>query len=53
MLFRYTMEVKCVVPNDTWYFEIIPKKGWISPVQIFVQILIALMAAIAATTAYW
>ena len=48
-----TMEVKCVVPNDTWYFEIIPKKGWISPVQIFVQILIALMAAIAAATAYW
>lgn len=48
-----TMEVKCVVPNDTWYFEIVPKKGWISPVQIFVQILIALMAAIAAATAYW
>ena len=48
-----TMEVKCIVPNDTWYFEIIPKKGWISPVQIFVQILIALMAAIAAATAYW
>lgn len=48
-----TLEVKCEVPNDTWYFEIIPKKGWISPAQIFVQILIALMAAIAAATAYW
>lgn len=48
-----TLEVKCEVPNDTWYFEIVPKNGWVSPIQIFVEILIAIMAAIAASTAYW
>lgn len=48
-----TLEVKCEVPNDTWYFEIVPKNGWVSPIQVFVEILIAVMAAIAGATAYW
>ena len=27
------LEVACSVPNDTWYFEIIPKAGWFSDQQ--------------------
>ena len=28
-----TLEVACTVPNDTWYFEIVPENGWISVAQ--------------------
>ena len=28
-----TMEVACEVPNDTWYFEIVPQGGWVSTTQ--------------------
>ena len=28
------MEVLCTVPNDTWHFEIVPKNGWLSLLQV-------------------
>lgn len=27
---KNSLEVVCTVPNDTWYFEIVPENGWIS-----------------------
>ena len=45
------LEVACSVPNDTWYFEIIPKAGWFSERQlasgIFIGAVFGLMAAYA------
>ena len=26
---NHTLSVACEVPNDTWYFEIVPFQGWI------------------------
>lgn len=47
------LEVTCNVPNDTWYFDIIPQNGWISIPQItfgfFVSVILAWLAAIG----YW
>ena len=39
------LEVACKVPNDTWYFEIIPENGWITSAQKFWGALIALLTA--------
>lgn len=39
------LEVACKVPNDTWYFEIIPENGWITSAQKFWGVLIALLTA--------
>ena len=48
-----TLEVKCAVPNEVWYFEIIPKKGWITIRQLLLGILIALATAVIAASGYW
>ena len=40
-----TLEVACKVPNDTWYFEIIPGNGWITSMQKRWGLLISLMTA--------
>lgn len=45
-------EVACSVPNDTWYFEIIPEKGWISVTQKFWGSLIALLTGAITTLLY-
>lgn len=39
------LEVACKVPNDTWYFEIIPENGWITSAQKFWGVLFALLTA--------
>ena len=33
-------EVACAVPNDTWYFEIRPKAGWITPTILAFEVII-------------
>lgn len=38
-----TLEVACEVPNDTWYFEIIPENGWITSIQKLWGLLISFM----------
>lgn len=47
------LEVACDVPNDTWYFEIVPKDGWVSAAQLLFGVLISLTLALLATIGYW
>lgn len=48
-----TLEVACAVPNDTWYFEIRPATGWITPTQETFNILLLLVLPALATVGYW
>ena len=47
------LEVACSVPNDTWYFEIIPKAGWFSDQQLSLGITIATIIGMMAAYACW
>ena len=47
------LEVVCEVPNDTWYFEIVPKNGWISRTQQFFSVIFAFVLATLLTMGYW
>lgn len=47
------LEVACSVPNDTWYFEIIPKAGWFSNQQLSLSIAIAAIIGMMAAYACW
>lgn len=47
------LEVACSVPNDTWYFEIIPKAGWFSEQQLSLDIAIATIIGMMAAYACW
>lgn len=40
-----SLEVKCSVPNDTWYFEIAPYEGWTSLRMIVFGVIISLALA--------
>ena len=51
--FKDTLEVACDVPNDTWYFEIEPKAGWVPQSQIAFGILIAALVSGVFTVGYW
>ena len=51
--FKDTLEVACDVPNDTWYFEIEPKAGWVPQSQIAFGILIAALVSGVMTVGYW
>ena len=51
--FKDTLEVACDVPNDTWYFEIEPKAGWVPQSQIAFGILIAALVSGVLTVGYW
>ena len=48
-----TYQVPCAVPNDVWYFEIVPKNGWISRTQKIAEFVLAGSIAILMTAAYW
>ena len=48
-----TLEVACAVPNDTWYFEIRPATGWITPTQKAFNVLLLLVLPALATAGYW
>lgn len=48
-----TLEVACTVPNDTWYFEIVPQSGWVAARQISFGICIAALLALTAACACW
>ena len=47
------LQLTCTLPNDTWYFEIAPKNGWISTAQSVSGVLWALLVAALAAGAYW
>ena len=40
-----TLEVACTVPNDTWYFEIVPENGWVTMTQKLWGLLISVLTA--------
>ena len=40
-----TLEVACTVPNDTWYFEIVPENGWVTMTQKLWGLLISVLIA--------
>ena len=40
-----TLEVACTVPNDTWYFEIVPENGWVTLTQTLWGLLISVLTA--------
>lgn len=46
-------QVACAVPNDTWYFEIVPKKGWITTAQRLSELVLALGFGLLVMLAYW
>ena len=48
-----TLEVSCTVPNDTWYFEIVPENGWVQDSQKIIGILCALILSMATTGVFW
>lgn len=41
------------MPNDTWYFEIRPATGWITPTQEAFNVLLLLVLPALATAGYW
>lgn len=43
------VQISCKVPNDTWYFEIIPRTGWVTVKQQALVFLVAVSIAVLAT----
>ena len=50
---RNSLEVACSVPNDTWYFEIVPINGWVSAAQSVFSVIIALAVSVLMSAGYW
>ena len=50
---RNSLEVACSVPNDIWYFEIVPENGWVTTSQIIFGILLSTALAVLAAAGYW
>lgn len=48
-----SLEVACSVPNDTWYFEIVPENGWITVSQKVFGVIISIALAVMASVGYW
>ena len=48
-----SLEVACSVPNDTWYFEIVPENGWITAAQKVFGVIISIALAVMASVGYW
>ena len=53
MNLKSSLEVVCSVPNDTWYFQIMPANGWITSAQTTAGVLISFILALMAAAAYW
>ena len=47
------MEVECRVPNDCWYFDIVPQKGWISKGELLFGTVASIVLAFLFTLAFW
>lgn len=43
------VQISCKVPNDTWYFEILPHTGWVTVKQQALVFLVAVSIAVLAT----
>lgn len=53
MVRKDKLSVACEVPNDTWYFDIVPDKGWVSIQQVISGILFSFSLAFLLTLGYW
>ena len=51
--FKDTLEIACDVPNDIWYFEIVPNNGWVPQSQVVFGVLIAVLISGGLTAIYW
>ena len=49
----FALEVACDVPNDTWYFEISPQKGWLSVMVLWWELFLAFAVAALLSFGYW
>ena len=50
---KNSLEVVCTVPNDTWYFEIVPENGWISVAQGIFGAVLSVSVAVLMSVGYW
>lgn len=50
---KRSLQVACNVPNDTWYFDIEPKEGWYSIIQVGLNGMICILLAFLIATIYY
>ena len=50
---NHTLSVACEVPNDTWYFEIVPSQGWIPMSYKIFGSIVSVLVAILLSMGYW
>ena len=50
---NHTLRVACEVPNDTWYFEIVPFQGWIPMSYKIFGSIVSVLVAILLSMGYW
>ena len=50
---NHTLSVACEVPNDTWYFEIVPFQGWIPMSYKIFGSIVSVLVAIVLSMGYW
>lgn len=50
---KNALSVACEVPNDVWYFDIVPVNGWVSLEQIVSGIVVAFILAILLMLGCW
>ena len=50
---KNTLSVSCSVPNDTWYFEIVPENGWTQSTQKIIGAFLALLLSVVTTAWFW
>ena len=50
---NHTLSVACEVPNDTWYFEIVPFQGWIPMSYKIFGSIVSVLVAILLSMGYW
>ena len=50
---RNTLSVACEVPNDVWYFDIVPVNGWVSLEQAVSGIVVAFILSLLLMLGYW
>lgn len=48
-----SLRVPCSMPNDTWYFEIVPKQGWVTGDLKIAGYLLSILIAVLFTLGYW
>lgn len=50
---NHTLSVACEVPNDTWYFEIVPFQSWIPMSYKIFGSIVSVLVAILLSMGYW